>query len=164
MVVYDAVKFSTIFASQVVVLSYLQNRPIVFDEKFLLTSGLTIAGYSAFHMLSGMVPNVGEKHQPLVNDMIKFSMGKLLATYIVENHRISDNSLVDLGIGLAGWTVFHTFVRKYVVPKQEVIPEGFQNKNTCFARKSSAINACRRIVRPKAGEVNKCIARANLMC
>ena len=83
--VTDFFMFSTIFVSQKVLTSQLAGVPVVFDKVWAMTSGLTIAGYAGFNILvRKMVPTVTAKLRPLLNDLIKVSMGNLLAVFVVE--------------------------------------------------------------------------------
>lgn len=115
--VYDLIKFGTIFVSQKAVTSYIEGREIVFDQRWAMTSGLTIAGYSAFNMLESFVPKVGA-HQPLVNDLIKVSMGALAANYFVDG-TINKGHLLNLVALLSGFTAFHLVTKQLVVPKEK---------------------------------------------
>jgi hypothetical protein len=112
--VYDLIKFGTIFVSQKAIVSYINNQTIVFDNKWLMTSGLTIAGYSGFNLfVENMVPKIGA-HQPLLNDLIKVSMGALTANYFVDG-TINKAHLLDLASLLSGFTAFHLVTKRYVV-------------------------------------------------
>lgn len=120
--VYDLIKFGTIFVSQKVITSYIEGKNVDFDERWRMTSGLTIAGYAAFNMLQDMVPKVGE-HQPLFNDLIKVSMGALTANYFVDG-TINQSHLLSLGALLSGFVAFHLVSKQYVVPKEKFEIEG----------------------------------------
>jgi hypothetical protein len=115
--VYDFFKFGTIFVCQNVVTSYIENRPVVFDTKWAMTSGLTIAGYAAFNMLSDNVPLINKKYQPLLNDLIKVSMGALAATYFVTG-TVNKGDLLSLVALLSGFVAFHLATKQYVVPEE----------------------------------------------
>lgn len=120
--VYDLVKFGTIFVSQKVVVSSLEGRPVVFDRRWAMTSGLTIAGYAAFNMLESNVPKVGA-HQPLVNDLIKVSMGALAANYVVDG-TVNKAHLLNLASLLSGFVAFHLATKQLVVSKEKFSTEG----------------------------------------
>ncbi len=116
--VYDLVMFGTIFISQRAISSYMEGKPVVFDQKWAMTSGLIIAGYAAFNMVvSGMVPKVGEQ-QPLLNDLVKVSMGALTANYFMDG-AITNQQLMALGATLSGFVAFHLVTKKMVVPKEQ---------------------------------------------
>lgn len=114
---YDLVMFGTIFTSQKVVVSQLQGVPIEFDNKWIMSSSLTIAGYAAFNMfIKNMVPQVEGKFQPLANDLVKFSMSALLAKYFVDG-TINSSHLMEVAGLMSGFIAFHLVVKDYVVPK-----------------------------------------------
>jgi hypothetical protein len=116
--VYDLVKFGTIFASQKAIVDYIEGRQIQFDQKWAMTSGLTIAGYAAFNMIENMVPRVTPDYQPLVNDLIKVSMGALLANFVVDG-TINQSHLIGLGATLSGFVAFHLGTKRLVVPQEK---------------------------------------------
>jgi hypothetical protein len=60
-----------------------------------------------------MVPKIGA-HQPLLNDLIKVSMGALTANYFVDG-TINKAHLLDLASLLSGFTAFHLVTKRYVV-------------------------------------------------
>lgn len=120
--VYDLVKFGTIFISQKAISSYLSNQPIVFDTRWAMTSGFTIVGYSAFNMLESYVPRVGVQ-QPLVNDLIKVSMGALTANYVVDGV-VSKAHLLSLMALLSGFVAFHLVTKSLVVPAEKFTQVG----------------------------------------
>jgi len=113
--VTDFFMFSTIFVSQKVLTSQLAGIPIVFDKVWAMTSGLTIAGYAIFDIIvQKMVPTINAKLQPLLNDLIKISMGNLLAVFVVEG-TITQTHLMSLGALLSGFVVFHLVVKGLVL-------------------------------------------------
>jgi hypothetical protein len=116
--VYDLIKFGTIFVSQKAVTSYIEGTPVMFDRRWAMTSGLTIAGYSAFNMLESYVPKVGDSQQPLVNDLIKVSMGALAANYFVDG-TINKSHLLSLASLLSGFVAFHLVTKQYVVSQEQ---------------------------------------------
>jgi hypothetical protein len=121
--IYDIVRFGTVFVSQKMVTSYIEGKPIVFDQRWAMTSGLTLAGFTVFNMLiKGLVPNIGNQ-QPLVNDLIKISMGALLATYVVDG-TVNMSHLLGLASTLAGFVVFHLVTKRLVVPKEKFNESG----------------------------------------
>jgi hypothetical protein len=116
--VTDFFMFSTIFISQKVLTSQLAGVPIVFDKVWAMTSGLTIAGYAMFNILvQKMVPTINAKLQPLLNDLIKVSMGNLLAVFIVEG-TITQTHLLSLGALLSGFVAFHLVVKGLVLKEK----------------------------------------------
>ena len=114
--VYDLINFGTIFVAQRAITSYIEGRDIVFDRRWAMTSGLTIAGYSAFNMLESYVPKVGTQ-QPLVNDLIKVSMGALAANYVVDG-TVNKSHLLGLAALLSGFVAFHLLTKKLVVSSE----------------------------------------------
>ncbi len=117
--VYDLVKFGTIFASQRAIVSYIEGKPIVFDQKWFMEHGAIIAGYAAFNMaVSSVVPQVSNEYQPLLNDLVKVSMGALASNYLMDG-TITQTHLMLLGATLAGFTAFHLGTKKLVVPKEK---------------------------------------------
>ena len=115
---YDLVKFSTIFASQKLVVAHIQGVQPVFDNRWLMSSGLTIAGYAAFNIVvQSMVPKIDAKMQPLLNDLIKVSMGALAANYFVDG-TINNKHLMELAALLSGFVAFHLLVKQHVVPAE----------------------------------------------
>jgi hypothetical protein len=116
--VYDLVKFGTIFAAQRAIVSYIEGRPIVFDQGWFMENGAIIAGYAAFNVaVQNMVPKVGDEHQPLLNDLIKVSMGALASNYLMDG-TINQTHLMLLGATLAGFVGFHLFTKKLVVSRE----------------------------------------------
>lgn len=115
--VYDLIKFSTIFISQKAITSYIEGKDIVFDEKWIMTSGLTITGYAAFNMIESFVPKIGT-YQPLFNDLIKVSMGALAANYFVDG-TVNQAHLLNLASILSGFVTFHLVTKQFVVPKEK---------------------------------------------
>jgi hypothetical protein len=117
--IYDLVKFATVFASQRAIVSYIEGRPIVFDKKWFMEHGAIIAGYAAFNVaVQNMVPKVGDQYQPLLNDLIKVSMGALASNYLMDG-TINNNHLMLLGATLAGFVTFHLATKQLVVPKEK---------------------------------------------
>jgi hypothetical protein len=116
--VYDLVKFGTVFVSQRVITSYLAGVQVQFDRTWALTSGMTIAGYAVFNMIQHMVPQIGGNQQPLVNDLIKVSMGALLANYVVDG-TINQYHLMALAATLSGFVAFHFGTKRLVVPAEK---------------------------------------------
>ena len=114
--------FRSVFVSQKAITSYIEGKDIIFDEKWAMNSGLTIAGYAAFNMLESFVPKV-PAHQPLVNDLIKVSMGALAANYFVDG-TINHAHLLNLASLLSGFVAFHMVSKQFVVPKEKFEDEG----------------------------------------
>ena len=112
----DFFKFGTVFVCQKAIGNYIEGKPIVFDEKWAMGSGLTIAGYSAFNFIEPMVPRVESKFQPLLNDLIKVSMGALAANYFVDG-TVNKSHLMALAATLSGFTAFHLLTKQFVVNK-----------------------------------------------
>jgi hypothetical protein len=116
--VYDLIKFGTIFVSQKAIVAYMNNQNVVFDQRWAMTSGLTIGGYSLFNIfVEKMVPKVGS-NQPLLNDLIKVSMGALTANYFVDG-TINSAHLLELAALLSGFTAFHLVTKQLVVSKEK---------------------------------------------
>jgi len=111
-------KFGTVFVCQRAIGNYIENRPIVFDKNWAMGSGLVIAGYSAFNFIEPMVPRVNKEYQPLLNDLIKVSMGALSANYFMDG-TITKGNLMSLAATLAGFSAFHLLTKQYVVPKEK---------------------------------------------
>ncbi len=114
----DFFKFGTVFVCQRAIGNYIEGKPIVFDEKWAMGSGLVIAGYSAFNFIEPMVPRVEKKYQPLLNDLIKVSMGALAANYFMDG-TVNQGHLMSLAATLAGFTAFHLFTKRFVVPEEK---------------------------------------------
>ena len=122
--VYDIVKFSTVFVAQQVLVQYMEGRPInLNDKRWQLVSALVIAGYVLFDLfVKDSMPNV-DKQQPLVNDLVKVSMGALLAAHFAQGG-INETNLKSLAALLAGFAVFHLYTKGMVVqPVSETKPE-----------------------------------------
>jgi hypothetical protein len=115
--VYDLIKFGTIFLSQKVITSYLENKDVNFDQRWMMTSALTIVGYAGFNMLESYVPAV-PAYQPLFNDIIKVSMGALLASYLVDG-TITQGHIMGLVATLSGFVAFHLVTKNLVVPNEK---------------------------------------------
>ena len=117
--IYDVVKFGTFFATQRVVVSYIEGKPVVLDQKWFTEVGAIIAGYSVFTIaIQNAGPQVSDDLQPLVNDIIKVSMGALAGNYVVDG-TINKNHLMLLGTVLSGFTAFHLVTKRFVVPKEK---------------------------------------------
>lgn len=114
----DFFKFGTVFVCQRAIGNYIENRPIVFDKNWATGSGLVIAGYSAFNFIEPMVPRVNKNYQPLLNDLIKVSMGALSANYFMDG-TITNGHLMSLAATLAGFSAFHLLTKQFVVPKEK---------------------------------------------
>lgn len=121
--VADFFKFGTVFVAQRAIGNYIENKPIVFDQRWAMGSGLVIAGYSAFNFIEPMVPRVDKEYQPLLNDLIKVSMGALAANYFMDG-TITKGHLMSLAATLAGFSAFHLFTKQYVVPKEKFSEQG----------------------------------------
>jgi hypothetical protein len=121
--VADFFKFGTVFVAQRVIGNYIENKPIVFDERWAMGSGLVIAGYAAFNFVESMVPRVNNEYQPLLNDLIKVSMGALTANYFMDG-TITNSHLMSLAATLAGFSAFHLLTKQYVVPKEKFSEQG----------------------------------------
>jgi hypothetical protein len=119
----DFFKFGTVFVAQRAIGNYIENKPIVFDEKWAMESGLIIAGFIAFNFIKPKIPKVNKKYQPLLNDLIKVSMGALTANYFMDG-TITEGHLMSLGATLAGFTAFHLFTKQLVVPKEKFSEQG----------------------------------------
>jgi len=115
--IYDLIWFGTIFVSQKAITSYIEGKQIVFDQKWAMTSGLTIGGYAAFNMIESFLPRVGTQ-QPLYNDLIKVSMGALAANYFIDG-TINKAHLLSLASLLSGFVAFHLATKQMVVPKEQ---------------------------------------------
>ena len=113
--VSDVVKFGTVFAVRKVMVDYLANKPFDLTEtKFLYESGLTLTGYALFHLVAkDMLVNVGVPVDPLVADLVLFSMGYALAKYVMEGTINTDN-LYELGSYLAGFGAYHLGTKNLV--------------------------------------------------
>ena len=104
--IYDVVKFGTIFASQRAIVSYMEGKQIVFDREWMMNSGLIIAGYGLYSIaVANMMPKVGALHQPFLNDVVKVSMGALLANFVMDG-TVNQSHLTALAVTLAGFAVF----------------------------------------------------------
>ena len=116
--VYDFFKFGTIFVCQRSISSYIESKPIVFDREWMMNTGLTIAGYSAYNVvLAPVMPAVDPKYQPLFNDIVKVSLGDLTAKYFISG-TITKNHLMTLAGLLASFVVFHLVVKQVVFPSE----------------------------------------------
>jgi hypothetical protein len=115
---YDLVKFGTIFTAQKLVVAHIKGEQPVFDNKWLMGSGLTIGGYALFNtVIQSMVPKFDAKMQPLVNDLVKVSLGDLAAKYFLDG-TITRAHLLDLAATLSGFVAFHLAVKEHVVPRE----------------------------------------------
>lgn len=119
----DFFKFGTVFVAQRVIGNYIENKPIVFDERWAMGSGLVLAGYTAFNFIEPMVPRVEKEYQPLFNDLIKVSMGALTANYFLDG-TITNGHLMSLAATLAGFSAFHILTKQYVVPNEKFSEQG----------------------------------------
>jgi hypothetical protein len=115
--VYDLIRFGTIFVSQKVITSYIEDKEIVFDNNWVMTFSLTMGGFTAFNMLEPYIPKICI-YQPLLNDLIKVSMGTLTANYFMDGS-IKQSHLLNLMFTLSGLGVFHLVTKQYVVPKEK---------------------------------------------
>jgi len=121
--VADFFKFGTVFVAQRAIGNYIENKPIVFDQNWAMSSGLVIAGYTAFNFIENMVPRVNKKHQPLLNDLIKVSMGALASNYFMDG-TITNGHLMSLVATLAGFSAFHLLTKRFVVKKEKFSEQG----------------------------------------
>lgn len=120
--IYDVVKFGTIFASQRAIVSYIEGKQIVFDREWMMNSGLIIAGYGAYSIfVADMMPKVSALHQPFLNDVVKVSMGALLANYVMDG-TITKAHLTALAVTLAGFAVFDYGTVKLVTDSSSEAP------------------------------------------
>jgi hypothetical protein len=112
--IYDLFRFSTVFISQRALGAYFQGQPIdLTDTTWLMTSGLTIGGYALFYnFVESNMPSVGQ-HQPLANDLVRVSMGSLLASVVVTG-TVTQSDLIKLGGQLAGFVAFHMVTKNLV--------------------------------------------------
>lgn len=111
----DLFKFGAVFITQRALGNYLLGLPIVFDQQWMMNSGLTIGGYALFNnFVESRMPSVGAQHQEMANDLVKFSMGYLLANVVV-NQTLTQRSLVELATLLAGRVTFFMFTRQLVL-------------------------------------------------
>ena len=113
--VFDVFRFGTIFLSQKIIVSYIEGKPVVFDEKWLKETGLTLAGYTAFNSIESYIPLIGP-YQPLMNDLIKISLGSLSAHYFTKG-TIEKSELIELGSILSGFIAFHLVTKQLVTNK-----------------------------------------------
>lgn len=127
---YDLVKFGTIFGAQKLVVAHLEGKQPVFDKQWLLGSGTTIAGYAVFNtVIKSMLPTLDATMQPLVNDLVKVSMGSLAANYFLDG-TINNRHLMELGTLLAGFAAFHLVVKQHVVPAEKFGSYGAHSVNS----------------------------------
>jgi hypothetical protein len=116
---YDLVKFSTIFGAQKLVVAHLEGNKPDFDQEWLIRSGLTIAGYGGFSIVvQSIMPKVDGKYQPLLNDLVKISMGALLADYGIDG-TITHTRFMELVGLLASFVIFHIFIKHHIVPQEK---------------------------------------------
>ena len=121
--IYDLFKFGTVFLSQKYIYGMLTNTPIVLDNKWMMESGLTIAGYSIFNVVvEKMMPAAG-MYQPLVNDLVKVSLGELLTRLVVDK-TVTTRHLLSLMSTLAGFAAFHLVTKNLVVPREQFTKVG----------------------------------------
>jgi hypothetical protein len=121
--VYDLFKFGTVFLSQKYIYGMLTNTPVVLDKKWMMESSLTIAGYSIFNVVvEKMMPEAG-MYQPLVNDLVKVSLGEILTRLVVDK-TVTTKHLLNLISTLAGFTVFHLVTKNLVVPREQFTKVG----------------------------------------
>ena len=113
--VYDIVKYSTVFVCQQALVQYMDEKPIdLSDVKWQLVSALVIAGFVLFQLfIKDVLPKVGE-NQPLLDDLVKISMGTLLAAHFAQGG-VNERNLKSLAALLAGYAVFHLYTKKFVV-------------------------------------------------
>ena len=112
--IYDLVKFGTIFIAQRVIVSYIEGRDIVFDQRWMLESGAIIAGYGVYSIaVAQMVPKIDTTYQPVLNDIIKVSMGALAANYLLDG-TINKTHLMSLGGLLLSFVIFDLGIIKLV--------------------------------------------------
>ena len=117
LIVYDIIKYGTVFITKEFVSAQLNNRPANFDVKWQMESGFTLLGYIIYDFCSVKLPNVGEKYQLLYNDVVKIGLGELTANFMI-NHTITTQNLISLGGMLSGIVVYHLFLRNMIVDKK----------------------------------------------
>lgn len=134
--VYDLVKFGTIFASQRAIVNMIEGRPVVFDRTWLMVHGSIIAGYALFNVAVkgtlmkavGRVGRLGATARNTVHDLIKVSMGALLANVVVDG-TVTKTHLMLLAATLAGFVAFH-FGTKVLVLGGERTPKSPKTPKT----------------------------------
>jgi hypothetical protein len=119
MAIYDLVKFSTIFGAQKLVVSHLEGKKPDFDQEWLMRSSFTIAGYCAFSIaVQSMIPKIDNKYQLLFDDMIKMTMGSLLANYMIDGTITNIRFMELIGL-LSSFIIFHIFIKQHIVPPEK---------------------------------------------
>jgi hypothetical protein len=114
LVIYDIVKFGTIFISQRVIGDYMSGKEVVFGGKWLKQSGAIIAGYGLYSVAVGpIMPKVSKQMQPVINDTVKVSMGALIGNFVVDG-KITQDHLMTLSGVLLSFLIFNLFTKKLV--------------------------------------------------
>lgn len=114
LVIYDLVKFGTIFVSIRVITSLLEDKKIEFDKNWMLETGGIIAGYGLYSIAIGpIMPPTNKVVQPLFNDSIKLSMGALAGKFALGADITNDKVLQFSGV-LLSLIIFHLFTKKIV--------------------------------------------------
>lgn len=114
LVIYDLVKFGTIFVSIRVITSLLEDKKIEFDKVWMLETGGIIAGYGLYSIAIGpIMPPTNKVIQPLFNDSIKLSMGALAGKFALGADITNDKVLQFSGV-LLSLIIFHLFTKKIV--------------------------------------------------
>ncbi len=122
LVIYDLVKFGTIFVSIRVITSLLEERKIEFDKNWMLETGGIIAGYGLYSIAIGpIMPPTNKVIQPLFNDSIKLSMGALAGKFALGADITNDRILQFSGVLLA-LIIFHLFTKKIVESPESCKP------------------------------------------
>ena len=114
LVIYDLVKFGTIFTSQRAIVNYIEGKEIVFDNKWMTESGAIIAGYGVYSVgVAQMLPKLSETMQPVLNDTVKVTMGALAGNYALDGE-INKKHLMTLSGLLLSFLLFNLFTKKLV--------------------------------------------------
>ena len=58
----------------------------------------------------------------MINDLIKVSTGEIFSKYII-NGNINKKNLVDLGVTLTGFIIYHLFTKKLIMGWGEQRPD-----------------------------------------
>ena len=116
--IVDVVKFGTVFATRKALIDYFNNQPInLTDNEWLTEQGLILGGYAVFHIVArDMLPKLDESLNPLLSDGVEFSMGYLLAKFIMRG-TVSEDNLYELGSYLAGFAAYYLGIKYLFTPQ-----------------------------------------------
>uniref|UniRef100_A0A6C0EDZ4 Uncharacterized protein n=1 Tax=viral metagenome TaxID=1070528 RepID=A0A6C0EDZ4_9ZZZZ len=117
-VLFDIVKFGSIFVSKEIILAYMTNRPINFNTQWQMESGFTILGYITFDALKVKV-HIMQNYDIIFNDIIKLSLGQLSANYFM-NNTVTYENFMNMLVNAVGIAAYHLIIKNFVTDNKSI--------------------------------------------